>query len=33
MITLKVEMILFVPSPEIEDQNEVDAGYVFAIST
>jgi hypothetical protein len=27
MISLKVEVSLFVPSPEIEDRNEVDAGY------
>jgi hypothetical protein len=43
MISLKVEVSLFVPSPEIEDRNEVDAGYwankmqglcyVFTIST
>jgi hypothetical protein len=43
MISLKVEVSLFVPDPEIEDRNEVDAGnlankmqelcYVFAIST
>jgi hypothetical protein len=26
MISLKVEVSLFVPSPEIEDRNEVDAG-------
>jgi hypothetical protein len=40
---IKVEVSLFVPSPEIEDRNEVDAGYwankmqglcyVFTIST
>jgi hypothetical protein len=43
MISLKVEVSLFVPSPDIEDRNEVDAGngankmqelcYVFTIST
>jgi hypothetical protein len=45
MISLKVEVSLFVPSPEIEDQNEVDVGnwankmqelcdeYVFTISS
>jgi hypothetical protein len=43
MISLKVEVSLFVPSPEIEDRNEADAGYwankmqglcyVFTIST
>ncbi|KAH0822563.1 hypothetical protein GEV33_000228 [Tenebrio molitor] len=27
MISLKVEVSLFAPSPEIEDRNEVDAGY------
>jgi hypothetical protein len=27
MIKLNVEVSLFVPSPEIEDRNEVDAGY------
>jgi hypothetical protein len=27
MISLKVEVSLFVPSPENEDRNEVDAGY------
>jgi hypothetical protein len=27
MISLKVKVSLFVPSPEIEDRNEVDAGY------
>jgi hypothetical protein len=26
MISLKMEVSLFVPSPEIEDRNEVDAG-------
>jgi hypothetical protein len=30
MISLKVEVSLFVPSPEIEDRNEVDAGYYWA---
>jgi hypothetical protein len=43
MKSLKVEINLFVPNPEIEDRNEVDAGkwankmqelcYVFTIST